>query len=659
VRGSNLLGAWTPGRRPLYSALVGGAVLWIAYDDGGYALASRGTIAVAIWWGIAVVVMFGLARSASIDRVTLVTASLIAGLAAWTFASLLWSPSAEAAFSEFNRTTLYLGVYVLVSLLATRAHVAAWCNGLALATVAVASLALASRLFPDVFSDRGLATFLPSAVTRLSFPLGYWNGLGVFVALGVPLLLRMTLADTRIAIRSLSLAPMPVVASVIYLTSSRGGVVTALLGSLVFVALTERRWNAVGALTVSLFGAAAAIAVLLGRDELVNGPLGTDLVRSQGRSAAFLIVATCGVTAAAYWLGARLLSGRLRLAPWIGRVAVFVALGTVVGLAVANHPVRRFETFKRSPAELASIEQGDFVRAHLLSGGGSGRWQFWTAALDEWKDRPLQGFGAGSYEQWWSEHASFTYFVRDAHSLYSEVLGELGVLGFALIVALVATGLLTGARRALNANGDLRVTLAALTATFASYVFAAGIDWMWELTVVSVVGFIVLSLVTGHATRTLSSPRLAQRDEQPPLGATGRFGIGVATLVVACAAIGAQLIPLLAQRAIGRSEAAAGRGNLDDAEGQANAARHIQPWSASPYLQLALVEEQRGAFRRARTRIDQAIARDPRNWRLWLTAARVDTKLGDVVQAERSLRRAVELNPRSPLFKGLLDDATG
>jgi hypothetical protein len=40
--------------------------------------------------------------------------------------------------------------------------------------------------------------------------------------------------------------------------------------------------------------------------------------------------------------------------------------------------------------------------------------QFWTAAVDEWKDHPLRGLGAGSFEQWWSEHASFTNFVRDA-----------------------------------------------------------------------------------------------------------------------------------------------------------------------------------------------------------------------------------------------------
>jgi cytochrome c-type biogenesis protein CcmH/NrfG len=645
--------------RWLYAGLVTGAVFWIAWDNGSYGLPSRGTLAVAIWWAVALGIMLGLARSTFVTSVAVTTGVLVAALAAWTLASTFWSSSAEASFAEFNRVTLYLGVYVLVVLLSTRRNVALWCNGLAVAIAAVAGVALASRLYPGLFSDRGLATFLPSSVTRLSFPLGYWNGLGVFVALGVPLLLRLALVGKDTATRSLALVPIPVLAAVIYLTSSRGGVATALVGAVVFLALTECRWRALCALLVTVLSAASSVVVLLAQDELVNGPLGTGLARHQGREATVLIAAACCATGVAYWLGDRAIGGRTAPARWIGALAALAAVAAVIVLAPASHPVRRFENFKQSPAELAAIGRGDFVRAHLLSGSGSGRWQFWTAAVDEWKEEPLRGLGAGSYEEWWSEHASFTYFVRDAHSLYLETLGELGIVGFLLVVAVVLVGLVEGARRALAADGDSRVTAAALSATFAGYAFAVGFDWMWELTAVSAVGFVALALTTGPATSPASQPRLAQPDERPPMGVRRRFGIGIAVLVLAWAMIGAQLIPLLAQRAIARSQAAAQRGDLADAEGQATAARDIQPWAASPYLQLALVAEQQGDLARARTRIDQALHRDPANWRLWLTAARIQTKLGDVRGAEQSLQRAVELNPRSPLFRGLFGSREG
>ncbi len=98
---------------------------------------------------------------------------------------------------------------------------------------------------------------------------------------------------------------------------------------------------------------------------------------------------------------------------------------------------------------------------------------------------------------------------------------------------------------------------------------------------------------------------------------------------------------------------------MKEAFDAAESARDIQPWAATPYLQLALLSEQMGALPMASTWIDKAIARDREDWRLWLVAARVETKLGHVAAAERSLHRAVELNPRSPLFKGLVGDTAG
>jgi Tfp pilus assembly protein PilF len=52
----------------------------------------------------------------------------------------------------------------------------------------------------------------------------------------------------------------------------------------------------------------------------------------------------------------------------------------------------------------------------------------------------------------------------------------------------------------------------------------------------------------------------------------------------------------------------------------------------------------------ARAAIEDAIERDPLDWRLWLVRTRLEAKDGDVADARRSLARAVELNPESPLF---------
>lgn len=80
------------------------------------------------------------------------------------------------------------------------------------------------------------------------------------------------------------------------------------------------------------------------------------------------------------------------------------------------------------------------------------------------------------------------------------------------------------------------------------------------------------------------------------------------------------------------------------------AARGLQPWAASPYVQLALVEEQLGELDVARYWISEAIERADDDWRLWFIKARLETNAGDIDEARESLARARELNPRSQLF---------
>src|SRR5262249_51003759 len=239
--------------------------------------------------------------------------------------------------------------------------------------------------------------------------------------------------------------------------------------------------------------------------------------------------------------------------------------------------------------EAAAIDRGDFVKQHLLSSAGSGRWQFWSAAIDQWRQAPVGGDGAGSFEAWWAQKGSIALFVKDAHSLYLEALGELGAVGFTLVPALIGGGIIAGALRAARASGDTRVYGAAATAAFVAYATAAGIDWIWELTAVSVVGFVSLALAVGPATAA-PQPSAAFDADGPPESARRRLW-GMAAVVLAGLIVLTQAIPLLAQREIGYSQAAVRRGDLSDAISEAGRARDIEPWAATPYLQLALVSE--------------------------------------------------------------------
>jgi O-Antigen ligase len=621
-------------------------VFLVAYDNGGFAESTRGFLGIAIWWIIILVVAFGLTPRVRIPTGALVTGGFIAAFGFLTLLSAFWAADAAGAYLEFARVTLYLGVFVLVVIATDRRNVGRWADGIAIGLVGVTVVALVSRFFPGSFPSRGLPVFLPSGATRLAFPVGYWNGLAILVALAIPLLLRIAVREGSIVVRSLALVPVPAIAAVIYLASSRTGVATAVIGGVAFLLFTSRRWAATGALVVCSASSVAAVLALLNRDALVNGPLSSPAAASEGKSATLIIAGVCVLAGLLYGVGIRALEHTPAPSRAVGWILVAVAVVAAVVAIVAVHPIRRFDAF-RSPG----LEGGD-IQAHILSSSGNGRWQLWASAVDEFKSKPAFGRGAGSYESWWLEHASLPLFVQDAHSLYVEVLGELGIAGFILLVGAFLAGIVTAVRRLLRLEGDERVTLAALTATFVAYAVAAAVDWMWELTIVSVVAFACLALATGPGTAVSDRPRLVPPGTRPPLRARlQRYGLGGGVVIASWLLICALAIPLLADARLQDSRTAVGRGDLRAAFSAAADARAIQPWSAEPALQLALVQEVAGNFRAAHRWILRAIARDRVDWRLWLARARIEAELGLIDQAARSLDRARSLNPKSPIFK--------
>ena len=544
------------------SAVVAAAVFYVAYEDGSYSLASRSAIAIAVWWTILVAVAARVWPVAPVPKGAVVIGSLLAGFALWDLASTAWAASAESAYAEFGRTALYLGVYTLAVVSTDRRRLTHVVDGLTAAITAVGVVALLSRLFPGLFPDRGLPALLPSARTRLSFPLDYWNGLGIFVALAFPLLLHWALTGGRVR-RLAALAALPTLAVVVYLTSSRGAVAALVAGVVVFVVAQRRRRPA---------------------------------------------------------LSPRLRAGAIVL------VALVVA-AALVGVA------RSLEHFTRLPT-------GDTGREHLLSGGGSGRWQFWTAALHQFEHSPLHGGGAGSYGAWWLQHGSFRYFVQNAHSLYLETLGELGIVGFVLLTGALASGVAVAVGRLRGSGGRERTLVAALLGTFVVYLVGAGVDWMWELTAVTLVGVFALGLLTGPATATPGTATFAP----------GRLAAALA-VAVAGAVVTVEAISLLRDVQVRRSQANARAGNLRAARSHAADATKLEPWAATPYVQLALVDEAAGEVASARGAIGRALRRDDGDWRTWFIAARIERRLGDTAESERSLARAKELNPRSPLLR--------
>jgi hypothetical protein len=607
---------------------IAGAVFALSYANGGFAPTTRSYAAIAAWWllGAGAAVGIGAAR-AGVDRLAVAAVGLLAAYALWILISIRWAPDAERAFAQFDQVSLYVAVLAIAIVLARLVPASALAGGVAVALVAVAGVALVSRLFPSTFGVQPDLTILPALRSRLSFPLGYWNGLGIEVALAYPLLLAfMTSRRSRLS-SALAALPLPILAAVMYLTSSRGAFVAAGIGALVLLLLTPRRWATLAAIVVAGAAGGVAVEALHSKTALVNGLTNTALGVHQGHHAALAIGLACVVTALV-WLGLAELGRRLPSPPRVAGQATAVALvALVVVVIVAAHPRTKFDDFKASSSGTTN---------HLLSTSGSGRWQFWTAAVSEFRAHPVNGGGAGSYEAWWLQHGSLPgIFSEFAHSLYLETLGELGIIGLLLLGAAVLVAVAGSARSALSLGSS---EIAAAAACGIAFFVAAAYDWVWQLSGIAMAGVGMIGVALG----ALPSGRPS---------VWGRFGaIRPALALLAVAAIIPQYVVLAAGSHLRNSQAAVRAGNAASARSEALAAKAIEPWAAGPYLQLGLVSENQGNYDAAARWLGEAIQRSKRDWSLWATAARIETERGRAAPARRDLDQARRLNPGSPLF---------
>jgi hypothetical protein len=613
---------------------VAATVFALLYASGGFTPTTRAYAGIAAWWLLGVGAAFGIASARSgVDRLALVAVGLLAAFDIWILISIRWAADAERAFEQFNQVALYVAVLAIAVVLGRLVPAPVLVGAVALALSVVAGVALVSRCFPSTFGLQSGATILPTLKNRLSFPLGYWNGLGIAVALAYPLLLSIMVSRRSRVASALAAFPLPILAAVMYLTSSRGAFVAAGVAVLIFAVLTPRRWPAVAALVVAGAAGAVAVAVLVPKKALVNGDVDTALGVNQGHHAALWIGIACVVTALAWAALAE--AGKKLPAPSrrVGQAAVVALVVLAVLAIVLAHPIAKFDEFK-NPAAAATVH-GTTTTDHLLNSSGSGRWQFWSAAISQFRAHPLNGGGAGSWEAWWLQHGSLPLPSEFAHSLYLEALAELGIIGLLLIIGAVVVAAVGAVRTALALQSG---EIAAAAACGIAFFVAAAYDWVWQLSGIAVVGLGMLGVALGAL---------------PASRATAWGGSGVlrpALALVAVAAIIPQYVVLSSSGHLSNSHAAYDAGDGARARSEALAAKAIEPWAAGPYLQLGFVAEAQHQYGEAVHWANEAIRHSRDDWSLWAAKAAFETGNGNLAAAKRALAEARRLNPHSPLL---------
>ena len=319
--------------------------------------------------------------------------------------------------------------------------------------------------------------------------------------------------------------------------------------------------------------------------------------------------------------------GRRRMRIAAAGAAAVALLAAVAFFDAAGYVSRQADRF----VEGTQVTREGDLRGRLTEVGNNGRLDLWRVARDDFRDQPLRGTGAGTYEISWARERNTGLKVQDAHSLFLESLSELGLVGGILIVATVLA-LLAGGLLALRAE-RLAVYGAVVAATVA-WTLEAGLDWIWEM---PVTGLWLFAL--GGMCLARSSPR--EHGRPPARFARVLVGVGVLALVTTPA------LMALSQRQLDASVQAFKAGDCNGAISSSLSAIELLSVRPEPYLVLGLCDARLGQDALAVLAMRRAVALDREGWRGHYGLALAQASAGrDPRAAAREARR---LNPRSPL----------
>jgi hypothetical protein len=617
--------------------LPGAFTLVLSFVTGGYGVGTTALVAIEAAALLAARVLLARRPLEGVSTWLVVASAALAAFAVWTLASEAWSDSPSRAQIEYTRVLAYLLPLIAFGTIArTAGRVRLAVYGVAGAIVCVCIAALAARMLPEAFPvDPG---YEPN---RLSFPLSYWNALGIMAGIGIVLCGHITssLRDPRVA-RVLAAAAIPLLVATQYYTFSRGATWAAVVAVVAYVLIGRPR-GLISAAISTLPPAVAVFAVVNPANRLTDDPLSAAAI-ALGHETALAILG-CALAAAVLRtlclaLDARVArikfsvrSRRILLGTAAAVVTIAVGAAAVV-FDAASVVSEKYDEFNAS----AQTDRGGSSSNRLLQTSSNGRKEHWDAALVAYRRDKLHGTGAGTYAVTWFEERDSTVHVLNAHSLYLEVLSELGWPGLALVViALLA--ILVGCLS--RARGPDRALYAAVAAAIIAWALHAGLDWDWELPAITLWLFALGGLCIARAPHE-------PRRELP--GRNVLVPVGRALAVAACIAIA--LLPTriaTSQTKLDAAIEAVDRGDCRAARAQIAASLDAVGTRPEPRQNLAWCVRQEGGAAPAAEVLRAALAHDPRNWELHYNLAAARASQGLDPRKEAAL--AHRLNPQDAL----------
>jgi O-antigen ligase len=641
----------------LFGALA--ACAYAAFDHGATTVAQDSRSQLALAAGL-LVTGIGIARGelgAARSPMAWAGVGLLAAFAVFCAISVIWSVAPDESWISANRAAEYAALLAIVLVAApsvVHAPEKALFGFIAVA-LAVAIYALGGKVFPTV-AIGPLDFDHASQFSRLRAPLDYWNALGMLLVLAVPACLWLVAESERPKWMQVgALLALEVLLVAIALTYSRGALIALAVAVGVVVFAGSRGARSALAFLLAAAAAAVPLAFAFSRDNLSRDGIAAADRTSDGLLLGLLLGGSLLLLAG---VGLRVLRGdgeltdvRRRGLMRLGALLTVVAAVGVIGALVASErgPTgtisHAWEEF-REPAKVTNDP------GRLLSSNGSNRWIWWREAAGAFSDRPIAGYGAGSFPILHNEYREYPTQVRSAHSVPLQFLAEGGLLGAGLAIGGIVLLLLAAIRTLRMEKVVSREARIALLAAGSAWMVHCLIDWDWEIPGVTLPALAALAIAAApwREGRRWLDPN-PPRDRRQMLDERLAVPAGIAVVVVGLAFALSTGVPALAEHKRKSALTKAGDAAPGDrdaaaaAADEAASAHDLNPLDDDTVFTAAALEQRAGDIEAARRLLIEAARQQPENSRVWEELLDVAILSGDHELTLRAFQRLLATDP--------------
>jgi Flp pilus assembly protein TadD len=617
---------------------------------------------------------------------------LLLAFAALSALSVVWSVQPDASWQNAGLMFAYGAVFGAAAVLA-RAAPARWpavIGGVTLAAVVVCGYALLTKVFPSWLDAHDI-------YARLQAPYGYWNATGLTAAMGV--IGCIWLGARRKGHALLSALAYPAIGLLLVtlmLAYSRGALVALALGLALWFAAVPLRLRGAAVLLVGALGAGLVVAWDFAQSALSSDSVALHERVVAGRQlgalllAMLLLLALAGL-AIGFYTGRHAPSRRTREnagAALLGILALTV-IAFVGALAVSHRGLtgsisHGFHTLTNTHAPVPAETPG------RLTAIGSVRAVYWNEALKIFQAHPALGAGARSFGTASLRYRTENLEANDAHGFVVQTLADLGLVGLAIVLALLLTWMAAAGRathpfnrrwtswRELRRDGwqgigwrpvenrpelgeeraysPERIGMLSMLCLVVVFGVHSTVDWTWFVPGDACVALVCAGWLAGRGPLTSTQPG-AEHPSASRRWVTGRAGgssfneIGPLRLGVAAAVVVAALLAAWAQWQPQRSADASQEAlslsatNTRAALTAAQNAVDYDPVSAEALFTLSTIRQHAGQSALARATLVRAVHLQPSNPQTWKALGEYDLQNGRPADALNELRATVYLNP--------------